>query len=218
MRPPHKLLGVVGLVAAAAAVSLLQGDELAQASVRAAQPENEKTISSDGARWFLDARQSEQAELAGILPEGTRSVLRIEKRLRHGEFVWRDEGVPEGPLRVRVDLASQTISVFRAGHEIAAAVILYGAAGMDTPVGQHPVRAKVRHHRSTAYDAPMPYTLWLTSDGVAIHGSDVQRGFATHGCVGVPLEFARRLFEQAEVGDLVEIVRPSASGPRLPVA
>ena len=54
--------------------------------------------------------------------------------------------------------------------------------------------------------APMPFTLRLTADGVAIHGSDVRERFATHGCIGVPLEFARRLFEQAHVGDEVFVL------------
>lgn len=56
----------------------------------------------------------------------------------------------------------------------------------------------------------MPYTLQLTNDGVSIHGSTVRWGAATHGCIGVPLEFARRLFNQAKVGDEVTIIAPPA--------
>ena len=51
----------------------------------------------------------------------------------------------------------------------------------------------------------MPYSLWLTSDGVAIHGSSVRWGSATHGCVGIPLDFAAKLFGAAHVGDRVDI-------------
>jgi lipoprotein-anchoring transpeptidase ErfK/SrfK len=40
----------------------------------------------------------------------------------------------------------------------------------------------------------------------------VRWGAATHGCIGLPLEFARRLFEQAKVGDEVVIVPPSKAG------
>jgi lipoprotein-anchoring transpeptidase ErfK/SrfK len=64
----------------------------------------------------------------------------------------------------------------------------------------------MRDHRSSLYDAEMPYTLRLTHDGISIHGSDVRRGAATHGCVGVPLEFARRLFDATTVGDPVLVV------------
>jgi lipoprotein-anchoring transpeptidase ErfK/SrfK len=114
--------------------------------------------------------------------------------------------VPAGPIWVRVDLDSQLISVFRAGHEIGTAVILYGADGLPTPTGKFPILAKLKDHRSATYDAPMPYTLRLTGDGVAIHASDVRWGYATHGCIGVPADFAARLFATASVGDEVLVV------------
>jgi lipoprotein-anchoring transpeptidase ErfK/SrfK len=60
----------------------------------------------------------------------------------------------------------------------------------------------------------MPYTLRLTNDGVAIHGNNVLEGYASHGCVGVPLEFARRLFAEARVGDEVFILRYKRAKPK----
>ena len=52
----------------------------------------------------------------------------------------------------------------------------------------------------------MPWSMFLTSDGVAIHGgSEVQNGYASHGCVGVPDEIAERLFAIAKKGDKVVI-------------
>jgi lipoprotein-anchoring transpeptidase ErfK/SrfK len=101
------------------------------------------------------------------------------------------------------------MSVFRSGHEIGTTVVLFGADTHQTPIGTHSIRGKVRDYHSRAYSAPMPYTLWLTSDGVAIHASDVRRGRATHGCIGVPSEFAERLFGIARVGDQVRILRTS---------
>jgi lipoprotein-anchoring transpeptidase ErfK/SrfK len=107
---------------------------------------------------------------------------------------------------VRVDLQGQTISVFRSGHEIGTAVILYGADEKPTPTGGFHILQKLKDHRSSLYDAAMPYTLRLTEDGVAIHGSDVKEGAATHGCIGVPTAFAELLFEEAKTGDKVIIV------------
>lgn len=161
-------------------------------------------------RIVLTPDQVKEAHSAGLLPQEARSILKVDKRMRHGEFVWNEQGIPSGPLLVRVNLQSQVISVFREGHEIGTAVILYGAEGHDTPIGTFPILTKIRDHRSSTYDAPMPFTLRLTTDGVAIHGSSVRWGAATHGCVGVPTEFARLLFEQAEVGGTVEIVAPTA--------
>jgi lipoprotein-anchoring transpeptidase ErfK/SrfK len=52
----------------------------------------------------------------------------------------------------------------------------------------------------------MPYMLRLTDDGVAIHGSNVREGYATHGCIGVPPDFAKKLFAVMAKGDPVFIV------------
>ena len=133
------------------------------------------------------------------------SLLNIRAPLIYGDYRWNEEGVPVGPIWVRVDLREQLMSVFRSGHEIGTTVILYGADRKPTPLGTFAILARFKDHRSGPYDAPMPYTLRLTPDGVSIHGSNVRWGAATHGCVGVPLEFARRLFEQARVGDPVTI-------------
>jgi hypothetical protein len=141
------------------------------------------------------------------LPQGPiRSLLAVDRPLRYGEWRWDERGAGPGPLWVRVDRRAQILSVFRGADEIATAVILYGAPEQPTPAGRYPIRAKSRAHRSLAYGADMPFSLWLTPDGVALHGSDVRAGAATHGCVGLPPEFARRLFDAASVGDPVLIV------------
>jgi hypothetical protein len=138
-----------------------------------------------------------------------KSLLNVPGRIGYGEFVWDDRGVADGPVWVFVDLTAQTMSVFRGNHEIGAAVLLYGAEELPTPTGRFTVLRMNKEYWSRSYDAPMPYSLWLTEDGVAIHGSDVRPGAATHGCVGVPPEFAKRLFGVAKVGAEVFITRPS---------
>jgi L,D-transpeptidase catalytic domain len=145
------------------------------------------------------------------LPDGrqeiVRSVLDIANPMHFGSFVWNEDRIPQGPVWVRIDLARQILSVFRGGHEIGSAVILYGTDGKPTPTGSFTILQKDADHYSHTYgDAPMPYMLRLTEDGVAIHGSNVLQGWATHGCIGVPLAFARRLFGVAHKGDLVVIV------------
>ena len=117
-----------------------------------------------------------------------------------------DRGVAAGPTWIRIDLGSQLMSVFRGGDEIGTAVIVYGGDNKETPAGKLHILGKARDHRSSLYDAEMPYTLRLTDDGVSIHASSVRWGAATHGCIGVPLPFAQRLFGAARVGDEVVIV------------
>lgn len=144
------------------------------------------------------------------MPDGrqraVRSVLNVDKKMKFGDFVWRDTDVPPGPVWVRVDLGRQILSVFRGGHEIGSAVILYGTDGTPTPTGTFPILAKAREHQSNLYEADMPFMLRLTNDGVALHASAVVRGSATHGCVGLPIAFAEKLFDAVKTGDEVAIV------------
>ena len=44
-----------------------------------------------------------------------------------------------------------------------------------------PITEKDADHVSNIYDAPMPYMLRLTADGITIHGSKVERGPGRHG-------------------------------------
>ena len=161
---------------------------------------------SAGRRIHLSGGQPLTVSTPDGQPREIKSVLNIPSPMRYGQFAWDDEGVPAGELWVRVDLEGQTLSVFRAGHEVGTAVILYGADDKPTPTGAFPVLEKREHHRSSLYDAPMPYTLRLTNDGVAIHGSDVRWGAATHGCIGVPTAFASRLFRHVQKGDKVFVL------------
>lgn len=159
-------------------------------------------------RVAIAPAQLAEAEATGLVDRPIKSLLDVPQRMTYGDFVWNDKGVPAGPVWVRVDLAAQILSVFRSGHEIGTAVILYGTDGLPTPTGKFPILAKYKDHRSATYgDAPMPFTLRLTSDGVSIHGSNVRWGFATHGCIGIPTAFAAKLFDAVAPGTEVVIVQ-----------
>lgn len=177
------------------------------------QPAPEPALPNEAqkSRLVLTRIQVDEALAAGTLDRPVKSLLSVGKPLHFGDFAWNDTGVPPGPLWIRIDPQSQLLSVFRGGNEIGTTVIVYGGDNKETPLGTFHILARDKDHLSSLYDAAMPYTLQLTNDGVSIHGSTVRWGAATHGCIGVPLEFARRLFEQARVGDEVTIVR-SRSG------
>lgn len=139
-------------------------------------------------------------------PFVVKSILPINEPIRFGKFYWDETRAPaQGPLVVTIDLTARVISVFRDGHEIGAAAILKGYADKPTPTGVFPITQKDADHVSNIYDAPMPYMLRLTNDGISIHGSKVEKGYATNGCIGVPEDFARNLFKLARLGDKVII-------------
>lgn len=187
-----------------AATSAAPGIEAAQAEMVPSH-----MLPREKGRIYLGTKDLAEAEERGLVPPGTRSVLQTPDTMRHGQFVWQEDGRTGGPLLIWVDLDRQLVSAFRDGHEIGTSVILYGTDSNSSPLGRFPIKDKREDYHSRTYDAPMPYSLWLTDDGVAVHGSDVRWGRATHGCVGVPVAFARRLFAAAQEGDVVQIVRSS---------
>jgi lipoprotein-anchoring transpeptidase ErfK/SrfK len=134
-------------------------------------------------------------------------ILPISGPIRYGEWHWDDAGIPAGPLVITVDLEARVISVFRGGYEIGAAAVLLGTGEHPTPTGVFPITQKKRHHVSNLYDAEMPYMQRLTNDGVALHASQVEIGYASHGCIGMPEPFAAKVFAATKLGDRVIITR-----------
>jgi len=141
------------------------------------------------------------------------AMLELDQPLDHGEYAWNADGVPAGKTWIVVDISTQTLHAFRGGTEIGRAVVLYGADDAPTPLGRFTITQKKRHHISNLYGAEMPFMMRLTNDGVAIHASDVEQDAATHGCVGVPTEFAELLFAEARVGTPVLMVNGGAFKP-----
>jgi lipoprotein-anchoring transpeptidase ErfK/SrfK len=152
---------------------------------------------------------SSPAAYASKDPFVIKSILPIEGSIRYGDWFWDESAAPKsGKLVITVDLEARVISAFRDGHEIGTAVALLGTRAHPTPVGTFPILTKERDNVSEKYnDAPMPWTLRLTWEGIAIHGSPVLNGYASHGCIGVPDEFAAKLFAAAGRGDKVIITR-----------
>jgi lipoprotein-anchoring transpeptidase ErfK/SrfK len=120
--------------------------------------------------------------------------------------------VPDGPLVITVDLDARVLSVFRAGYEIGATAVLLGTQDKPTPLGVFPISQKKVDHTSNLYDAEMPYMQRLTDDGITIHATKVENGYASHGCIGVPEPFAKKLFATTELGDKVYITRGKQIG------
>lgn len=139
-------------------------------------------------------------------------ILPIKGAIKYGEWHWDEAGVPAGPIVITVDLDARVISVFRNGYEIGTAAVLLGTEDKPTPLGVFPITQKDRNHVSNLYDAPMPYMMRLTNDGITLHGSKVEWGYASHGCVGMPEPFAGKVFGVAKVGDRVFITRGKTVG------
>ncbi|WP_374414527.1 L,D-transpeptidase family protein [Novosphingobium colocasiae] len=140
-------------------------------------------------------------------------ILPISGPIKYGDWHWDEEGVPAGPIVLTVDLDARVLSVFRAGYEIGATAVLLGTEDHPTPLGVFPITQKEKVHFSSIYTgAPMPYMQRLTNDGITLHGSQVELGYASHGCVGMPEKFAAKLFATTRIGDKVYVTRGKQVG------
>ncbi len=129
---------------------------------------------------------------------------RQAETLKPGEWVWAAEAAPDGPVLVYVDLSRQIATVYRNGVRIAVTTVSSGKSGHETPTGVFTILQKDAKHRSSTYNnAPMPYQERLTWDGVALHAGGLPGYPESHGCVHLPLEFARKLFATTHMGGAV---------------
>ncbi|HSP48631.1 MAG TPA: L,D-transpeptidase [Pseudolabrys sp.] len=99
---------------------------------------------------------------------------------------------------VRVDKAAQIMTVTVDGAQRYAWPVSTGMADYDTPAGDFQAFRMERDHFSREWDdAPMPYSIFFTQEGHAIHGSyDVKHlgRPASHGCVRLAKANAAVLF------------------------
>jgi lipoprotein-anchoring transpeptidase ErfK/SrfK len=112
------------------------------------------------------------------------------------------------PLLAVVGLDTQRVSVYdSAGRMIQQSPVSTGQTGYETPAGIFSVVQKKADHNSNLYeDGNMPFMQRITWTGIAMHGGVLPGHPASHGCVRLPVDFARRLFDLTDVGMRVIIV------------
>jgi hypothetical protein len=99
---------------------------------------------------------------------------------------------------ITINKISQKMTVRVDGQEEYVWPVSTGAPGFDTPSGKfHPFRMEKEHFSKEWDDAPMPYSMFFTGEGHAIHGSYHLKSLgrrASHGCVRLAPENAAKLF------------------------
>ncbi len=125
---------------------------------------------------------------------------------------------------VTVDKATQHMTVAVDGQDRYSWPVSTGVADHDTPSGSFQPSRMDRDHFSREWDdAPMPYSIFFTDMGHAIHGTGhvAQLGrAASHGCVRLSRPHAAELFAlvKAEgLGNTRVVVEGDDAGPAEPV-
>jgi hypothetical protein len=153
------------------------------------------------------------ASLAAVITAGDHAVAANGRNERAVAFESRITGEPVEPIMAIVSLRNQRITIYDAKGWIVRAPVSSGQKGRETPAGIFSVIEKQAEHYSNLYDdAYMPHMQRITWSGIALHGGPLPGYPASHGCVRMPYDFARRLFGMTKLGMRV-IVAPTDVTP-----
>ena len=135
-----------------------------------------------------------------------------DDKMAPGEFAWQPQMSTGGPMMVLVNINEQMAYVYRNGLRIGRTSVSTGKKGHETPTGVFTILQKNADHYSNLYNnAPMPFMHRLTWDGVALHAGKIPGYPASHGCVRLPYEFSKLLFEATTMGVTVVIANDTAT-------
>lgn len=111
-------------------------------------------------------------------------------------------------VRAEVLLDRQLLLVIHGDHVIRAIPISSGANG-GTPAGTYRIYSKAQSSWSKRFKVWLPWASYFNA-GIAFHGyPDVPVTAASHGCVRVPLKFAREVFRLLPLGARVDVLASS---------
>lgn len=133
-----------------------------------------------------------------------REIAPLSPEFKPGDYVWKPQVSPKGPVVIIVSIPEQSMFVYRNGVRIGRSTISTGAEGHPTPTGVFTVLQKKADHESSIYKgAKMPYMQRLTWDGIALHAGRLPGYPASHGCVRLPVDFAEKLYAVTSSGTTV---------------
>ncbi|MEY2548571.1 MAG: hypothetical protein QOD64_1153, partial [Verrucomicrobiota bacterium] len=108
-------------------------------------------------------------------------------------------------LRVEISLAKQYAAVIKDGVTVFTTKVSTGRDGFNTKPGYYVITDKDRDHRSTIYKCAMPYFMRLSCRDFGLHEGVVQPYPASHGCIRLPGDAAKKLFVDLPIGTVVSI-------------
>ena len=128
------------------------------------------------------------------------------KHLKPGQYLWRDVPESAGAERVVISLSDQLAYLYRGDALMAVATISTGKDSKPSPTGIFSVLDKKPFYRSKKYDnAPMPWMQRIDQYGSALHGGFNPGYPASHGCIRLPVAFAKKLYSVTDLGTPVYI-------------
>jgi lipoprotein-anchoring transpeptidase ErfK/SrfK len=125
--------------------------------------------------------------------------------------------------RIVVSLGRQKLQAYSGGQSVFEFDCVIGRAGHETEPGSfHIFKKEAMHYSKTYGNTPMPFSMFFSKDGKAIHGTPLAglRSYAgyiglgsvvpavgSHGCVGLSNDDAEALFQVTPNLTLVQITK-----------
>ncbi len=101
-------------------------------------------------------------------------------------------------LLIEIDKSTQRMTVTVDGEQRYKWPVSTGANGYDTPSGAFkPFRMEIDHFSDEYEQAPMPYSIFFTMTGNAVHGTEYESSLGravSHGCVRLSVKNAATLW------------------------
>ena len=101
-------------------------------------------------------------------------------------------------LLIQIDKSTQRMSVTVNGEQLYVWPVSTGGKDYNTPSGTFkPFRMEIDHYSDEYDSAPMPYSIFFTGTGIAVHGTYEVRNLGhavSHGCVRLSLKNAGTLW------------------------
>lgn len=109
--------------------------------------------------------------------------------------------------RIVVDISAQRAYLLVDDRIAVDTPISSGREGHATPRGTFTITEKVREGKmSTLYHCPLPFWMRLGESAVGMHVEKLPGQAASHGCIRLPRESAKVLFDHTPSGATVEVV------------
>jgi ankyrin repeat protein len=108
-------------------------------------------------------------------------------------------------LRVEISLALQRVALVKNGVPVYRTQCSTGRQGYSTRTGDFVITNKERNHRSTLYHVEMPFFMRLSCLDFGMHAGIVPNYPASHGCIRLPEDAARKFFSEIPIGTLVTV-------------
>ena len=135
---------------------------------------------------------------------------------------WSGEAAVKKEIQVSID--NQVLVALENGEEIYSFDIVTGQDGKETTAGRYKVFRKHEKYTSKTYGSEMPYTMFFTADGKAIHGTQMAtlrsylhsyltESVGSQGCIGLTDDNAKALFDWAPVGTPVIVTTGEEKEP-----